>query len=74
MPLTLVLNGKPRTLEELGPGATIRELVDALGVKADRVALEHNHEIAPRGSWSEIAVADGDHIELVHFVGGGANY
>jgi thiamine biosynthesis protein ThiS len=33
--------------------------------------VERNGEIAPRTSWRAVGVADGDRIEVVHFVGGG---
>jgi sulfur carrier protein len=42
-----------------------------LALKGDRVAVERNGEIAARTSWPAVMVADGDRIEVVHFVGGG---
>jgi len=48
------------------------DLVAALGLKGDRVALELNGEIASRTAWAETALADGDKVEVVHFVGGGS--
>jgi sulfur carrier protein len=71
MPLTLLLNGQSRTFEALSSGASLQQLVEALGLKGDRVAVERNGEIAPRTGWLGAAVADGDRIEIVHFVGGG---
>jgi sulfur carrier protein len=71
MPLTLLLNGQSRSFEALSSGASLQQLVEALGLKGDRVAVERNGEIAPRTSWLGAAVADGDRIEIVHFVGGG---
>jgi sulfur carrier protein len=71
MPLTLLLNGQSRTFEALSSGASLQQLVEALGLKGDRVAVERNGEIAPRTGWLGTAVADGDRIEIVHFVGGG---
>lgn len=47
------------------------QVVNALDLKADRIAVEHNGEIAPRTGWGEVFVADGDRLEVVHFVGGG---
>jgi hypothetical protein len=40
-------------------------------MKPDRVAVELNREIAPRNTWLEIQIKDGDRLEIVHFVGGG---
>ncbi len=71
MSLTLTLNGQVRTFAVLEEGADLAALVEALGLKSDRVALEWNGEIVPRGRWGATRVADGDKVELVHFVGGG---
>ncbi|SFS16127.1 sulfur carrier protein [Granulicella pectinivorans] len=72
MPLTLTLNGQNRTFEGLVPDSNLAELVDALGVKGDRVALELNGEIVSRARWAEASLANGDKVEMVHFVGGGS--
>ncbi len=69
--LTIQLNGAARTFDELGPAATVSALVEVLGFRADRVALERNGEIVSRATWPETLVQPGDRIELVHFVGGG---
>lgn len=74
MALSVDLNGTTRRFDALASGATLLQLVGALELKSDRVALEHNGEIAPRASWSERSVAEGDRIELVHFVGGGCDW
>jgi sulfur carrier protein len=71
MPLTLTLNGQTRGFDGLGPDSNLAALVDALGVKGDRVALELNGEIVSRARWGETKLADGDKVEMVHFVGGG---
>lgn len=71
MPLMLTLNGTPSTFEQLTSGATLGDLIEALELKSDRIALEHNGQIAPRATWTTHSLAQGDKIELVHFVGGG---
>ena len=40
-------------------------------MKADRVAVELNRGIVPREQWAETSLGDGDHLEIVQFVGGG---
>jgi thiamine biosynthesis protein ThiS len=40
-------------------------------MKGDRVAVELNRQIVSRAQWPETALNDGDHLEIVHFVGGG---
>ncbi len=71
MPLTVILNGRERSFEALAAEATIADLAAELGLKADRVAFEHNGVIVARSRWKDVAIADGDRIEMVHFVGGG---
>ena len=66
--ISLTVNGEPR---RIASGATIAELVRSLGLNPAKVAVEHNAEIAPRARRAEIALADGDILEIVHFVGGG---
>jgi sulfur carrier protein len=40
-------------------------------MKADRVAVELNRDIVARESWDKTMLANGDRLEIVHFVGGG---
>jgi thiamine biosynthesis protein ThiS len=42
-------------------------------MKTDRVAVELNREIVPRDQWDRTQLADGDRLEIVHFVGGGSS-
>jgi thiamine biosynthesis protein ThiS len=71
MPLTIHLNGSERTFEELEGETKIASLIEALGLRSDRVALEQNGEIVPRTAWHDTELRQDDRIELVHFVGGG---
>lgn len=66
--LLLTVNGEPR---RIAAGATIAELVASIGLDPGKVAVERNAEIAPRSRLGEIVLADGDVLEIVHFVGGG---
>jgi sulfur carrier protein len=65
--MRLVINGEERNLA----AATLEALIEELGMKGDRVAVEVNREIVPRERWSATALKDGDRLEIVHFVGGG---
>jgi thiamine biosynthesis protein ThiS len=66
-----VLNGQSRDFPQLAPPAHLQELIADLGLQGDRVAIEHNGNIVPRGEWANTSLADGDRLEIVHFVGGG---
>jgi len=71
MALRLTVNGQVREFGGLTAGVSLVEVVAAMSLKGDRVAVEHNGEIAQRGRWAEVSVSDGDRLEVVHFVGGG---
>jgi sulfur carrier protein len=66
-----VLNGQTREFEQLAPGANLQDLIAELGLKGDRVAVEHNGNIVSRAEWPDALLAEGDRLEIVHFVGGG---
>lgn len=66
--LEIMLNGEPRRLP--GP-ATASDLLHHLGLDPRTVVVELNRRIVRRPHLGETALADGDAVELVHFVGGG---
>jgi len=70
--LNLHLNGQERYFAGLEQGSPLSALVQELGLKPDRVAIERNGEIAARNQWDATPLHDGDKLELVHFVGGGS--
>jgi len=70
-PLTIQLNGQQRTLDALNSPSLLSLVINALELKADRIAVEHNGEIVTRTIWSEVQIVTGDRLEIVHFVGGG---
>lgn len=65
--MQLVINGKTTEVR----GANVDALVEELGMKGDRVAVELNREIVPRAQWPQQPLHEGDKLEIVHFVGGG---
>jgi sulfur carrier protein len=50
---------------------SLQALLEQLGMKADRVAVELNRSIVPREQWANTTLSEGDRLEIVHFVGGG---
>jgi thiamine biosynthesis protein ThiS len=65
--MKLFINGESQVFS----ADTLSVLVDQLGMKSDRVAVELNREIVPRDRWAQTRLAEGDRLEIVHFVGGG---
>ena len=70
--MIVIINGQERDLPALAAGATLDNLIEALALKGDRVAVEHNGAIVRRPEWPKTPVASGDRLEIVHFVGGGS--
>jgi thiamine biosynthesis protein ThiS len=66
--MQLVINGVSRPFPD---GLTVASLIDHLGMKSDRVAVELNREIVPRNRWNDTSLGEDDRLEIVHFVGGG---
>ncbi len=65
--MRLTINGEDRTTA----AADVAALVISLGLDVRKVAVERNLEIVPRSRYAATAMADGDRIEIVHFIGGG---
>lgn len=66
--MKLQINGDLRDFTE---PLSLQDLIEQLGMKPDRVAVELNREIIARENWEATALSDGDRLEVVHFVGGG---
>ena len=66
--MNITINGESRVVS----AETLSALVEQLGMRADRVAVELNRDIVPRDRWAETRLHDGDALEIVHFVGGGS--
>ena len=69
--MKLLINGTERDLAQLQAGATLAQALEALELKADRIAVEHNGSILARANWPVTPQHDGDKLEIVQFVGGG---
>jgi thiamine biosynthesis protein ThiS len=52
-------------------GSTLADLLDQLRLDSQQVVIERNQAIVPRQRFAEELLADGDSLEIVHFVGGG---
>ena len=65
----ILLNGETSKLKH---GATVDQLVRDLDLATDRVAVEYNLHILKKKHWAETVLEEGDRVEIVHFVGGGA--
>lgn len=66
--MQLTVNGDAT---EVPAGLSVASLLQHLGVRAARVAVEQNREIVRKADYDRTSVQDGDEIEIVTFVGGG---
>jgi sulfur carrier protein len=66
--MMVTINGERREVPE---GLTVAALIEHLGMKDGRIAIERNLDILPRSEWKTTDVHANDSYEIVHFVGGG---
>jgi thiamine biosynthesis protein ThiS len=66
--MRLTINGDPRTIDD---AETVEELLRHLALDPRSVVVELNRVIIRRPAVATTPVADGDVVEIVHFVGGG---
>ncbi len=57
--------------QEVPVGTTVRGLIELLTLTEGPVAVERNGEVVPRAEHGSAGLAEGDILEVVHFVGGG---
>lgn len=68
--MLITINGQER---EVPDQLTLDGLIDHLALAAERLAVELNREVVRRANWPHTALTEGDRVEIVHFVGGGAS-
>lgn len=66
--MNLVVNGEKLEFAEL---STAFNLVDKLGYRDQRIALEVNEKIIPKSSYKKYRLSEGDKVEIIKAVGGG---
>lgn len=67
--MKLTVNGEAQDIDP--PVSTVLALLERLGLAERRVAVEVNGAIVRKAAWEAAALADGDKVEIVQFVGGG---
>ena len=67
-PMTLIVNGEPRSLPD---GASVADLVRQIGLEHSACAVEVNKRLVPKADHPNRPLGDGDSIEVVTLVGGG---
>lgn len=67
--MTIQVNGESHGI---GDGQTVATLLRELDIRADRVAVELNLEIVDRSDFETHGLREGDRVEILSFIGGGA--
>jgi len=67
--IQITINGNPRSFDV--EAMTVGALVEKLGLTGKRLAIELNGEIVPKSTFAEVALQNGDKLEIVGAVGGG---
>ena len=67
--IEVTVNGEARPVPA---GCTVSGLLALMQIDAVRVAVERNLDVVPRRAHEATVLADGDRLEVVTFVGGGA--
>jgi thiamine biosynthesis protein ThiS len=67
--ILVVVNGEDL---DVPVGTTVSALLQKLDLPTQRVAVEHNRRVVPRGEHGAVTLNHGDRLEIVTFVGGGA--
>ena len=65
----IILNGTKKLFQE---PLTVEKLLEQLGLDKRKLAVERNREIVLKAEFTLVNLCDGDEIEIVHFIGGGA--
>ncbi|CCQ74402.1 sulfur carrier protein ThiS [Magnetospira sp. QH-2] len=67
--MQVTINGEQKDLD--GP-LSVAQLLVSIGLDPTKVAVERNLEIVPKSTYDSVGLGDGDKLEIVHFIGGGA--
>ncbi|MCK5166090.1 MAG: sulfur carrier protein ThiS [Rhodospirillaceae bacterium] len=67
--MNLTINGETKKFEG---SLSVGQLLSQIGLDGTKVAVERNREIVPKSGYGNTSLADGDNLEIVHFIGGGS--
>lgn len=66
--MRIIVNGETKQVER---EINLEELLEKLELPTERIAIELNKTVVRKKDWATVKAADGDQIEIIHFVGGG---
>ena len=66
--ISIELNGEVRSV---GHSDSVQDLIDALSLTHQALAIAINREVVPRAKWREHRFISGDKVDVVRAIGGG---
>jgi thiamine biosynthesis protein ThiS len=66
--LTITVNGD---IKRVDAGTSVKAFLEGIELDPTKVAVERNLEIVPKSTFADVALSEGDQLEIVHFIGGG---
>lgn len=68
--MQITVNGQGQDIQ---PGTSVADLISKLQLRIEQVAVERNLQLVPRQQFAETTLQEGDKLEIVTLVGGGAD-
>ena len=68
MKIAIELNGEAREIDD---STCVQDLIDALSLTHQALAIAVNREVVTRAKWCEVRFAAGDRVDIVRAIGGG---
>ncbi len=68
--MQITINGEQQDLPEK---CTVLQLLEQLKVSPERIAVEINLTVIDRSVYHATTLNEGDHVEIISFIGGGAH-
>lgn len=62
------VNGKEKELEN---GATVKTIIESMGLGEDGIAIARNNKLVTKGEWESTAVSEGDEYIIINAAYGG---
>ena len=67
--MRVTINGEERFFDA---PMSVEQMLDTIGMDPRKVAVERNLELVAKSTYRDSPIQDGDRLEIVHFIGGGA--
>lgn len=70
--MNVSVNGDQRSVDDATRVSDLLDLLHGAGPATRGIAVALNGEVVPRDRWNEVELSEGDRLEVLRAVGGGA--